>query len=152
MYIEPIDRHIAFLTIAGEEVTTLSFSLYDVATGEEIHGADEQINFSNNATLGDLMEPYVIHFRSLAGMDEFGRQVHVFPNPVSRGANVSLGMTEDTSGEVQVEIINALGAVLSVETSTKLPSSIKAPEVSGVYTLRITVKGKGTCYRKLVVR
>jgi hypothetical protein len=98
------------------------------------------------------MEPYVIHFRSLAGMDEFGRQVHVFPNPVSRGANVSLGMTEDTSGEVQVEIINALGAVLSVETSTKLPSSIKAPEVSGVYTLRITVKGKGTCYRKLVVR
>ncbi len=152
MYIEPLGRHIAFLTIAGEEVTTLSFSLYDVATGEEIHVADEQINFSNNATLGDLMEPYVIHFRSLAGMDEFGRQVHVFPNPVSRGANVSLGMTEDTSGEIQVEIINALGAVLSVETSTKLPSSIKAPEVSGVYTLRITVKGKGTCYRKLVVR
>ncbi len=152
MYIESLDRYIAFLTIAGEDVTTLSFSLYNAATGEEIHGAQETLNFSDNAVVGSANEPYVIRFRSLAGMDELGKQVHVFPNPVSRGANVSLGMTEDINGEVQVDIVNAFGAVISVETSMKLPATINAPEVSGVYTLRITVEGKGTCYRKLVVR
>jgi hypothetical protein len=151
MYIEPIDRHIAFLIVAGEEVTTLSFSLYDTTTGKEIHGADEQINFSNNATLGDLMEPYVIRFRSTTGTSDWARKLHVFPNPVARGENVSLGQTEYETGEMQIEIINALGVVVETLRATSV-QTITAPDVAGVYTLRITVEGKGTCYRKLVVR
>jgi uncharacterized repeat protein (TIGR02543 family) len=151
MYIEPLNRHIAFLTIAGEDVTTLSFSLYDTTTGEEIHGANEQINFSNNATLGDLMEPYVIRFRSTTGTSDWARKLHVFPNPVARGENVSLGQTEYETGEMQIEIINALGVVVETLRATSV-QTITAPDVAGVYTLRITVEGKGTCYRKLVVR
>ena len=30
--------------------------------------------------------------------------------------------------------------------------TVKAPNVPGVYTLRITVEGQGMCYRKLIVR
>jgi hypothetical protein len=150
MHIEPLSRHIAFLTVAGEEVETLTFSLYDTQTGEEIHGANEQINFSNNATLGDIMEPYVIHFRGMTGMDEWANDLNVYPNPVAKGQLFSLVSTKDEIGEMQIEIINALGVVESVRTTAA--QTIAAPDVAGVYTLRITVEDKGTFYRKLVVR
>ncbi|MBO4744806.1 MAG: T9SS type A sorting domain-containing protein, partial [Bacteroidales bacterium] len=59
--------------------------------------------------------------------------------------------TVEESDEVRVEIMNAVGAVLFTETSTKLPANIKAPEVPGVYMLRITSKGMGIRYVKLIV-
>jgi hypothetical protein len=150
MYIEPLSRHIAFLTVAGEEVETLTFSLYDTQTGEEIHGANEQINFSNNATLGDLMEPYVIRFRGMTGTNDWANGLSVYPNPVKRGEKFSLCTMEEI-GEVQVEIINALGQIETLRTMS-LQTTITAPNVPGVYTLRIIKEGKGTCYRKLIVR
>ncbi len=150
MYIEPLNRHIAFLTIAGEGTETLSFGLYNTQTGEEIHDAEEWINFNNNATLGDLRTPYVIHFRGLTGLDEWANNIHVFPNPVARGEMVRLGITGEELGKVQIEIINALGVVETQSVASQ--QTITAPMVAGVYTLRITVEGKGTCYRKLVVR
>ena len=36
-----------------------------------------------------------------------------------------------------------------VETHDR--ASLPAPKVAGIYTLRITVEGKGTCFRRLVV-
>jgi hypothetical protein len=150
MYIEPLKRHIAFLTVAGEGTETLSFGLYNTQTGEEIHDAEEWINFNNNATLGDLRTPYVIHFRGLTGLDEWASNIHVFPNPVARGEMVRLGITGEELGKVQIEIINALGVVETQSVASQ--QTITAPMVAGVYTLRITVEGKGTCYRKLVVR
>jgi hypothetical protein len=150
MYIEPVDRYMAFLTIMGEDVEALSFSLYDTTTGEEVHGASEQINFSNNATVGDLMEPYILHLRCLTGTDEWANNIRVFPNPVARGENVRLS-TMDEIGEAQIEIINALGQVVDTQRATCL-QTIAAPSVAGVYMLRVTAEGKGTCYRKLVVR
>jgi hypothetical protein len=151
MYVEPLNRHIAFLTIVGEDVTTLSFSLYDAATGEEIHGAQEMLNFSINATVGNVMEPYVIHFRGMMGMDDFDSRISVFPNPVGRGEVLNMVMPTDNTGELCVEIINALGVVVETLRATSV-QTIAAPNVAGVYTLRITVEGKGTYYRKLVVR
>ncbi len=150
MYVEPIERHLAFLTIAGEEVETLTFSLYDTQTSVEIHGANEQINFSNNAIVSDLMEPYVIHFRGITGTDEWANNIHVFPNPVTRGENVSLSTTEEI-GKVQIEVINTLGIVVETLRATSV-KTIAAPNVAGVYTLRITAEGKGSCYRKLMVK
>ncbi len=150
MYIEPLNRHIAFLTITGEDVEALNFCLYDTTTGEEVYGASEQINFSNNAIVGDLREPYVLHFRGITGTDEWANSLQVFPNPVARGENVSLSSTEDI-GKVQIEIINALGVLVERLRATTV-QAIAAPNVAGIYTLRITAEGRGLCYRKLVVR
>ena len=69
---------------------------------------------------------------------------------IERGQKVSLGFNDVETGEVQVEIINALGTVVETRRAASL-QTITAPETAGVYTLRITVEGKGTCYRKLVV-
>ena len=150
MYVEPLNRHMAFLTIHGEDAVELSFGLYDSQTGTERYDADNLVTYTNNATLGEPDEPYVVSFRGLTGVDEFDSNLHVFPNPVARGEAVNLGMAS-SNGNVQVEVINTMGAVISVETLTKV-ASIAAPSVPGVYMLRITAEGEGTYFRKLVVK
>ena len=142
-------RHIAFLTIAGEEATELYFGLYDAETGESIMDAEERLDYEANATLGELDAPFVVHFRGNTGLDEAFSSLHVYPNPVNRGELLSFSLTE--AGTMTVEIVNALGVV--VETVyAPTTQTIKAPRVAGVYTLRISVEGKGTQIRKLVVK
>ncbi|MBQ6770431.1 MAG: T9SS type A sorting domain-containing protein, partial [Bacteroidales bacterium] len=80
-----------------------------------------------------------------------GKSLQVYPNPVAAGDLLNIGMANDGS-DVRVEIVNALGAVVSVENSTKVAATFKAPSVPGIYTVRITAEGKGTYCRKLVVR
>jgi hypothetical protein len=151
-YAEPLHRHVAFLTISGKDAAELSFRLYDTETGVEYYDAEESLDFVADAIVGESNDLYVIHFRGNTGMDEFASRVKVYPNPVAPGERFSIGMNMDIKSPVRVEIVNALGAVVSVETSTQAPASIVAPITAGVYTLRITVEGKGTAVRKLVVK
>ena len=152
MYVEPIDRYVAFLTIAGEEAADLSFALYDTETGMECFPAEESVAFEANATVGRIGEPFVVSFRGTTGMDELANSLRVYPNPVKAGERFSICMNAESKAPVRVEIVNALGVTVSVETSTQAPASIMAPATAGVYTLRVTVDGKGTAVRKLVVK
>jgi len=148
-YMELVDRYMAFLTVVGDEATALSFGLYDATSGEECYQSDI-ISYSTDANLGDLINPFVIHFRGVTSVDEFGSNLHIFPNPVAHGESISLGLTNEEIGKVQIEVINALGMV--VETVHTSVHAITAPKVPGIYTLRITSDGKDTCYRKLIVK
>ena len=150
-YVEPLDRYMAFLTVAGEDVTELTFGLYDAETGMEVMDCTQVLSFSVNAVAGSFAEPYVVSFRGTTALDEFGKSLQVYPNPVAAGDLLNIGMANDGS-DVRVEIVNALGAVVSVENSTKVAATFKAPSVPGIYTVRITAEGKGTYCRKLVVR
>jgi hypothetical protein len=152
MYIEPIDRYMALLTIVGEEAAELHFALYDAETGEEYLNADEVLTFEADAIVGDVDAPFVIRFRSTTGVDELAKSLQVYPNPVAPGETFSVGSLTAEGNEVRVEIVNALGAKVSEQTSTRLPATMKAPATSGVYMLKITVDGKETHCRKLVVR
>jgi hypothetical protein len=150
MHVAPLNRYMAFLTIAGEEAADLNFGLYDTETGMVETQCITSLQYETNAVVGSLETPYVIRFRNTTGVDDWANSLHVFPNPVARGAQFTLGLTADEIGKVQIEIINALGVVETMRTMSV--QTIAAPDVAGVYTLRITVEGKGTCYRKLVVR
>ena len=150
LYIAPLNRYMAFLTVAGEDVTELYFGLYNTETGEELVGSDQTVNFSTNAVLGSFAEPYVVSFRGETGMYEWARSLQIFPNPVNGGELLNIGLSEENLGKVRVEIINAMGVVVETR-SIASHQTVTAPEVAGVYTLRITMEGKGTCYRKLVV-
>ena len=153
LYVAPIDRYIAFLTVAGESETELYFGLYDAETGLEILNANETLTFAVNAVVGSFEEPFVVSFRNATGIDEDILSLQVYPNPTESGRNFSIGtLGNDIRGNVRVEVVNALGAVVAVEETTEFPSTFKAPATPGVYTLRITVEGKGTFCRKLVVR
>ncbi len=150
MYVEPLHRYMAFLTIAGKEETDLHFSLYNTTTGEETLETKDQLTYIADAIVGNPETPKVIRFRSTESLSDLQRNLQVYPNPVSNGENFSLSLPENY--KARVEIVNALGTVLSSETTTKTAASIKAPNTAGVYTLRITVEGSGTYTRKLVVK
>jgi hypothetical protein len=151
IYIEPIDRYMAFLTLAGDEAVELNFGLYDANTGEECLSSDASLMYEADAVIGDGLQPYVIRFRGNTGVNELANRLHVYPNPVEHGQTISLGLSNEEMGEVRVEIMNALGAVVETVRTTSI-ETIAAPTVPGVYTLRVTVDGKDTCCRKLVVR
>jgi len=150
MYVEPLDRYMALLTISGEVADNLHFGLYNTETGEECFATDETLTYETDAVIGSPDEPFVIRFRNTTGMDEWANSLQVFPNPVEHGQTITFGMADDM-GVVQVEIVNALGTVVETLRATSLQNVI-VPNTAGVYTLRITVEGKGVCYRKLVVR
>ena len=92
----------------------------------------------------------VVSFRSTTGLDDIDRDLQVYPNPVERSERFSFNLP--VGSEVRVEVVNALGAIISTETSAKAPASFVAPSTAGVYTLRIIVEGKETYCRKLIVR
>ena len=151
-YAEPLHRHVAFLTISGKDASELSFRLYNTETNEEYYDAEESLDFVADAIVGEATDLYTIHFRGTAGMDEFANRVQVYPNPVHAGERFSIGMANVETYPVHVEIVNALGVETLRATSVQTPVSIVAPATAGVYTLRITVEGKRTIVRKLVVK
>ena len=148
LYIEPLNRYMAILTVAGDTETELRFGLYDMTTGEEYFNTSETLTYQTNAIIGSPDAPLVVRFRGNTGLNDLDRLVQVYPNPVDKGQTFNIGMTDMETGEAQVEIINALGVVVETRRAT----SLQAPNVPGVYTLRITVEGQGICYRKLIVR
>ncbi len=150
LYVEPLSRYMAFLTIAGNEATDLHFGLYNTETGEETFESTDRLTYTADAIVGNPEAPIVIRFRNTTGLNDLERSLQVYPNPVSSGESFSLSIPENC--KARVEIVNALGVVLSSETTTKTAASLKAPATAGVYTLRITVEGKGTYSRKLVVK
>ena len=151
LYVEPLNRYMAFLTVAGDEAAGLNFGLYDTETGAVETQCFASLPYETNAIIGSFDEPYVVSFRSTTGVDEWASSLQVFPNPVEHGRAVSLGFDGVETSKVTVEIINALGSVVETLRATSL-QRITAPEAAGVYTLRISIEGKGTCYRKLIVR
>ena len=148
-YAEPLHRHVAFLTISGKDAAELSFRLYDTETGMEYYDAEESLDFVTNAIVGMADDLYTIHFRGTTGMDEFASKVQVYPNPVNVGERFSINVADDVKTPVCVEIVNAMGVEMLRATSVQ---TLTAPNVAGVYTLRITVEGKGTVVQKLVVK
>ena len=152
LYVEPIDRYMAFVAVAGDETCELRFRLYNAETGTVVETVcTPSLQYETNAVVGSFVTPYVVSFCGSTGVDEWASRVNLFPNPVERGQMVSLGLSVEDAGEVQVEIINALGVVETLRATSPL-QGITAPKVAGVYTLRITIEGKGTCYRKLIVK
>ena len=151
MYAEPLHRHVAFLTVSGKDAAELNFRLYNMETNVEYYDAEESLDFVANAIVGEADDLYTIHFRSTTGMDELAKSVQVYPNPVNAGERFSINITNDEKSIVRAEIVNALGIVIEVVCSPSL-QTITAPNISGVYTLRITVEGEETIIRKLVVK
>ena len=153
MYVEPLNRYVVFLTVVGDEASELRFSLYDSETGMVETQSIASLQYETNAIVGSLETPYVIRFRSTTGVDEWANSVNIFPNPVNCGEQFSLGLPAvETLHATSVQIVNAMGVVVETLRATSVPAHITAPKVAGVYTLRITVEGKGFCFRKLVVK
>ena len=149
-FVEPVNRYMAFLTISGGEATEISFGLYDSQAATERFDCSDILAYSTDAIVGKLDEPMIVRFNGTNSIDEIERNLHIYPNPVSCGEHVSITLSIDS--KVHIEIIDALGTKVFSETTAQAPAYILAPSTPGVFTIRITVGGKGVYNRKLIVK
>jgi len=133
IYIESLDAYMLFLTIhGGDEVEEMSFRLYDIDNDTE-YDLSDRINYSNNAHLGSVNEPYVFS-RGTTGIGEASMsEVNIYPNPTTTGTEINLEATCD-----KVEVFNALGVKVAEYQNV---DSIDALETAGIYVIRITNNG-----------
>ena len=140
MYVEPINRYIAFLTVFGESVETLRFSLTD---GTEMAFSDNEISFVADGALGTLAEPYIVSFRGLTSIEDVTKvYVTVYPNP-SDGIYHIEGQDID-----KIEVYDAWGQLIySKEGCNDFMSLNLTDRANGVYMLRVIAKNGVTTNR-----
>lgn len=144
LYVEPLDKHIAFLTIHGIDDEQVQFMVYD---GNNTYAMQEQITYKDNLVAGSASRPVVLH----PSMDN---DIALFPNPVNRGDKIRIDLSGDTKDAI-VEIIDVMGRtrhrdrIASKESSHNLSTDELTP---GFYTIRVTNAQGITRNNKLVVK
>ena len=151
VYVEAMHRYVAFLSVVGDEEAELHLALYDSATGNAYFNTMDYLNFEANAVLGSIHSPFVARFGSHTELDEFGDEtVILYPNPVPAGQVFQLVLPTESKG-ARVSIINTFGSVISTTDLYDKPATLRAPDVPGVYMVRIVTGKQGTYCRKLIV-
>lgn len=143
MYVEPLQRYMAFLTVFGEGEETLRFRLTD---GMETAFAEDELTFVVDGVAGSLTEPYVVRFGELTGIDEDETaSVKVYPNP-SHGVYYIEGQ-----GISRVEVYDGLGQlVLTEEGGSDCMSLNLSNRANGVYMLRVIAEGGGVKNQRII--
>ena len=142
VYIEELDKNIVFMTIYGEGNETINFRYYDINDDEEYVITNTMI-FGANATVGDLMDPYVLKLATV-NIDEYSENViNIYPNPADKNAEIHFA----TECE-KVEVYNSLGVKISEYENV---NHIDGIETSGVYMIKVIMNGD-VKYDRIVVR
>ncbi|MBQ6771871.1 MAG: leucine-rich repeat domain-containing protein [Bacteroidales bacterium] len=130
MYVEPIDRYIAFLTVFGEQEEHISFGLTD---GTETSLSSTELDFVTDGTTGVLTQPFIVSFRGTTSIDEDGKTtVKVYPNPSNGIFHI------EGQGIRKIEVFNGIGqAIMSEETCADSFQIDLGSQAKGMYTLRV---------------
>jgi len=88
---------------------------------------------------------------AIAGeLDE--KKIKVYPNPVVRGTPLTIEMLVGEHGERTVILYNTVGKEIHKLKTTDKTVEFNAPDVSGIYLLRIIEKQKVIAVEKIVVK
>lgn len=132
MYVAPIDRYVAFLTVFGNEDDELAFSLTD---GTMTALSDNALRFASDGHLGTLTNPVVLHFGILGIDDNAQARVMVYPNPSNGVFNI------EGQGIKRIDVFNAYGQVVLTEETVKETLQIDlGDKAAGVYLLRVVTE------------
>ncbi len=132
MYVETIDRYVAFLTVLGEAAEPLRFAL---VKDEEMLLSDYTTFFEADAALGSLGNPMKLCFSKLAVGESLQPKTTVFPNPVKEVLFV------EGTGLNRVEVFNAMGQRVVSADAQGLSAKIDLIGcASGVYLVRVTTE------------
>ena len=151
IYVESLDRYFVFLTYFGNENDEIVFRLYDENTGIETIGAETSLVFNANSMIGSVEEPYIINFASPMSIEEYAKEIELFPNPVKATEKVKVNLKDVDASGMDIEIINALGMVVYQNTYHAVVADLSAPRVPGLYIVKITENGGSVYYGKLIV-
>lgn len=151
IYVEPIDRYVAFLTVFGESGDALEFRLTD---GMETQVSTDMLVFTSDGMEGTLTLPKVLHFGTL-GVGETSAMVRIYPNPVRSKGTLNIALP-DTSERLMVEISNMLGVTVFrgevlVEPTSVARITLPDAVLTGTYVLKATAHDGTVYYGKLVV-
>ncbi|MBQ8759849.1 MAG: right-handed parallel beta-helix repeat-containing protein [Bacteroidales bacterium] len=141
VYVEELDQYILFLTINGEDVQELTFKYYDVNYGT-VYELNNRINYSNDAVLGSIDEPYMFNLGILNIEEATLSDINIYPNPTTTDREINLEATCD-----KVEVFNALGVKVAEYSNV---DSIDALETAGIYVIRVTIDGNSRNCRLVV--
>ena len=143
MYVEPVNRFVAFLTVFGEPSETLYFRLTD---GTQTELSMDEITFAADGMEGTLSEPMTLRFGTTKLDENELPKVLVYPNPSNGVFNIQ------GQGIRKIEVFNALGqAVVSEETSNDHLQIDLSRYADGCYMLRV-VTDNGISNRQLIKR
>ncbi len=144
-YVEPIDRYVAFLTVYGEDEDALHLRMrYQDAS----YAVNEQLTMMADEVVGTGRIPFTMTAKS-AGVNETNVNLNLYPNPVGQGQEVRLELPENM-GDVTIEIIDMMGRVVLCRDTKYCVSTMKTPNMPGVYSIRITGK-QGQTWNKLLI-
>ena len=129
MYVEPINRYVAFLTVFGEPSETLYFRLTD---GTQTELSMDELDFEADGMIGALSEPVTLHF-GMTKLDENElSKVLVYPNPSNGMFNIQ------GHGVRKIEVFNAFGqTVVSKEVNNDHLQIDLSRYADGCYMLRV---------------
>ena len=141
MYVEPLNRYIAFLLISGDTEENLRFALTD---GNDISWSNDYLKYNTNAIIGNLSEPAVLHFGPLGLDNNTDNLVNVYPNPSKGVFNI------EGDGIRKVEIVNSYGQVVYSKETMKDNMQIDLSRYAiGVYMLRV-ITNNGISTKQLI--
>ena len=146
MYVEPVDRYVAFLTVFGEQGDDIGFRLSD---GAKTLQSPDHIGFVADGVSGSLADPSVLRFGD-TGIEETSTMVRIHPNPVDRDARFTISLPLDEDIE-EVVITDALGAIVRHETGA-LKATMEGLSTSGVYMVKATCRSGNVYIGRLIVK
>ena len=142
MYVKELGKHIAFLTVSGNNGETVSFKA--LRDGNVI-ALEETVTIQIDKLLGDAKDPFVLHAGSEA--------ITLYPNPVEKGGEVRIDLPA-TMADATVEVVDMTGRIIAAQTNLGRDAKScvsTAGMTPGVYTVRV-ISGNSVATRKLVVR
>ena len=129
-------------TIKSVTVNGKSYKAFDAA--------DETIDLTGRTGRLDMVVDY--EWSDITGMSDLERQkAPVYPNPVQPGNTFYIRMESKTIVSAKVEIFNETGQMQYMSTGYDDPICLKAPDVQGVYFIRITNDKQNQMYKLVVI-
>ena len=141
MYVEPMNRYVAFLTVFGASDENLHFVL---TNGTETRWSSDMMVYTADAIIGTLSEPATIEFGTTGLNDNAQVNAVVYPNPSNGVFNVKC------EGIQKVEVVNVYGqVVVSKEVRADDIQIDLGDKANGAYMLRI-VTDNGVVVKNLI--
>ncbi len=141
MYVEPLDRYMAFLTVFGEQSETLSFRLTD---GTQSSMSSDDMAYVADGVAGTMTEPVTLRFGTLNVDENEALNVVVYPNPSDGVFNIQ------GQGIRKIEVFNSYGQiVLSEEISDDYLQIDLGSCAKGIYMLRV-ITDKGMAQKQII--
>ena len=145
MFVEPLNRYVAFLTVLGNADEQLIFRLYDEETGRS-YASEEPISFEADAIKGQQRELFPVRFTTDSPVVPM---TDVYPNPVNRGERIWIDVDNNI---VRMDVVNQLGVIVKTATMNEIKQGLMMDVAPGIYGIRCIDEDESVMVSKVIVR